>query len=71
MLPDDGLKLLRKALDRHSLQRPPFSILIFEQSDIAKIVDFTSKTFFRHFSLYEFSFKPRRELVLKSEPFLT
>lgn len=28
------------------------------------------KTFFRHFSLYEFSFKPRRELVLKSEPFL-
>ena len=29
------------------------------------------KTFFRHYSLYEFSFKPRRELILKSEPFLS
>ena len=45
-------------------------MLIFEQSDIQKIVDFALKTFFRHFSLYEFSFKPRRELVLKCEPFL-
>ena len=35
-----------------------------------KVVDFTLRTFFRHFSLYEFSFKPRRELVLKCEPFL-
>jgi hypothetical protein len=33
-------------------------------------VAFTLKTFFRHYSLYEFSFKPRRELVLKSEPFV-
>ena len=28
------------------------------------------KTFFRHYSLYEFAFKPRMELVLKFEPFL-
>jgi hypothetical protein len=71
MLPEDGFKLLKKILERHSLQRPPFSILIFDHNDIQKIVDFTLKTFFRHFSLYEFSFKPRRELVLKCEPFAT
>ena len=44
--------------------------MIFEKADIEKIVDFTLKTYFRHFSLYEFSFKPRRELILKCEPFL-
>jgi hypothetical protein len=43
--------------------------LIFDESDIQKIIDFSLKTFFRHFSLYEFSFKPRRELVLRCEPF--
>ena len=26
------------------------------------------KTFLRHFSLYEFAFKPRVELVLRSDP---
>ena len=62
---------MKKALERHSLQRPPFSILIFDESDNDKICDFALKTFFRHFTLYEFSFKPRRELILKKEPFLT
>ena len=52
------------------MQRPPFNILIFEQADLAKIVKFTQQTFFRHFSLYEFAFKPRMELMLKCEPFL-
>ena len=70
MMPEDGFKLLKRILEKHSLQRPPFSILIFDRSDIEKIVDFTLKTFFRHFILYEFSFKPRRELVLKCEPFM-
>jgi hypothetical protein len=45
--------------------------LIFDESDNDKICDFALKTFFRHFTLYEFSFKPRRELILKTEPFLT
>ena len=71
LLQEEGFRLLKKALERHSLQRPPFSILIFDEQDIAKITDFTLKTFFRHFTLYEFSFKPRRELILRSEPFLT
>lgn len=70
LLPEEGFKLFKRTLERHSLQRPPFSMLIFEHSDIHKITEFTLKTFFRHFSLYEFSFKPRRELVLKCEPFL-
>ena len=32
------------------------------------IVQFSLATFLRHFSLYEFAFKPRVELVLRSDP---
>lgn len=45
-------------------------MLIFEKKDIQTIIDFTLKTYFRHYSLYEFSFKPRMELFLRTEPFL-
>lgn len=31
-------------------------------------MDFATMTFLRHFSLYEFAFKPRVELVLKTQP---
>lgn len=70
MLPEEGFKTLRRILERHSLQRPPFSILIFDENDVREISAFVLKTFLRHFSLYEFSFKPRRELILKCEPFM-
>ena len=36
-----------------------------------KIIEFTLITFFRHFGMYEFAFKPRRELILKTEPYLS
>ena len=32
------------------------------------VVQFSLSTFLRHFSLYEFAFKPRIELVLRSDP---
>jgi len=67
--PQDGLKILKKLLHRHCRQRHPFQIMIFDEEEAKQIVDFTLRTFFRHWSLYEFSFKPRIELVLKSEPF--
>lgn len=65
---EDGFKLLKNILERHSLQRLPYSMLIFDEKDIKSIIEFALSTFFRHFSLYEFSFKPRRELILKCEP---
>mmetsp|Transcript_25570 Transcript_25570/g.24863 ORF Transcript_25570/g.24863 Transcript_25570/m.24863 type:complete len:118 (-) Transcript_25570:138-491(-) len=71
LIPEAGFKILRQILDKHSIQRPPFQILIFDPvKEIPQILQFTIKTFFRHFSLYEFAFKPRMELVLKCEPFL-
>ena len=53
---------------KHSVQRPPYSIFIFTEAEIKKILDFCLKTFFRHFSLYEYSFKPKVDLVLMTLP---
>jgi len=66
--PEQGLRILKGLLSDHSIQRPPFSIFIFEQSEVDTILKFAKSTFLRHFSLYEFAFKPRVELVLRTDP---
>ena len=65
---EKGLQLLKKILQKHSVQRPPYSIFIFKEDEIKLILDFTLKTFFRHFSLYEYSFKPKIDLVMMTLP---
>lgn len=61
---EDGIKLLKQILSKHLAQRPPFSIFIFSQAEHDDIINFMMRTFFRHFALYEYSFKPKVELVL-------
>lgn len=66
--PEVGLKMLKDLLKRHSIQRPPFQIFIFSEQEVEHIIQFSLTTFLRHFSLYEFAFKPRIELVLRMDP---
>ena len=63
-----GLKMLKLHLNDHSIQTPPYAIFLFTQSEIKAIVEFSLQTFLRHYSLYEFAFKPRVDLVLRSDP---
>ena len=60
--------MLRQYLADHSIQRPPFSIAIFTQREVQLIQEFALETFLRHFSLYEFAFNPRVELILRTDP---
>merc|ERR1719171_449147 len=41
--------LFRKLLDSHSVQRPPFSVGVFEPADRDAITDYVSETFFQHY----------------------
>ena len=68
MLFEEGFKLLKDILAKHMTQRPPFSIFIFTQTEVQDICNFMLKTFFRHFTLYEYSFKPKVELMLMTVP---
>lgn len=65
---DSGFKLMSKLLAQHSLHRPPFSIAVFSENDIEEIKKYSLTSFFKHYSLYEFAFKPRVELVFKIKP---
>lgn len=65
---EDGAKLLKQIMSKHLCQRPPFTIYIFTQEEAQKIQNFMMRTFFRHYSLYEYSFKPKIELILQTLP---
>lgn len=59
-----GIEMLKDILEKHNCHRPPFSIFIFNKEEVTHIVNFMMQTFFRHFSLYEYCFKPKVEIVL-------
>ena len=67
MLVEDGVKMLKEILLRHSSQRPPYSIFIFTPVESQEICNFMLNTFFRHFSMYEYSFKPKVELMVVTQ----
>lgn len=62
--------MLKKHLYDHSIQRPPFAIEIFSLKEAEAIIFFSQQTFLRHFSLYEFAFKPRVDLILRTVPIM-
>jgi hypothetical protein len=66
MTADGGLAMLKGILNDHSIHRPPFSIYVFSPSVIEEVSSFATTTFLRHFSLYEFAYKPRVELIMKT-----
>ncbi len=60
--------MLKQILKKHCLQRPPYSIFIFTEEEASMLTNFMLRTFFRHYSLYEYSFKPKIDLILMTLP---
>ena len=54
----------RDLLLRHSVQRPPFSCLLFSLPQVKAITDYVLATYFRHFKMYKFAFTERVQLSL-------
>ena len=65
---EQGTKLLKQILSKHKLHRPPFSILIFSEAEVTDIQNFMLNNFFRHYCLYEYSFKPKVDIILMTLP---
>lgn len=49
------------------MHRPPYSIFVFSEEDKTIIINFALSSFFRHYSLYEYSFKPKIDLELRTQ----
>ena len=66
MLIEDGIKMLKDILLKHT-SASNASQFIFTMGDAQEICNFMLNTFFRHFSMYEYSFKPKVELMLVTQ----
>nr|XP_014433151.1 coiled-coil domain-containing protein 189 isoform X4 [Pelodiscus sinensis] len=53
---------LTELLFCHAIRRPPFSIDLFSQEQLALISDYVVNTYFRHFKLYKYAFTPQVRL---------
>lgn len=62
---DTCFDLFKKLLLKHSIQRSPLSISIFNLDDVKGITDFVLKTLLRHLSLYQYAFNPHYYMYLK------
>ena len=57
---------LKDLLVRHSLFRPPHSILIFNLEDIKQITDFFLFNFYQHYTLYSLAFTPKLNMEINT-----
>ena len=60
--------LFIKLMEYHTLSRPPYSYLVFDNSDKIDIITFINDTFFRNYSLFENIFKYNVNIYLTSKP---
>jgi len=51
---------LRTLLLQHAVERPPYSIGIFSNKDVAQIMDHATDTYYRHYKLYRYVFTKKR-----------
>lgn len=54
----------RTTLISHSVERPPYSVGIFDASDVKHIVGYVLKSYYRHFKLYRLALGKVPRLVL-------
>ncbi|XP_078064770.1 cilia- and flagella-associated protein 119, partial [Mustelus asterias] len=60
----DCFHYFRELLFCHSVQRPPFSVELFNGDQVKFITDYILETYFRHFKLYKYAFTPQIRMDL-------
>jgi hypothetical protein len=68
--PSAAFEAFKRILDRHSIQRPPYSIMIFSPEDRTLLTEYVVHTFFKHYLLYQYAFTPQNDIfITASSPF--
>lgn len=65
----DSFKLFKERLLRHTVNRPPHSLGIFNLEDIKGICKFSQENFFRHYAMYQYALLTHLNLELGTEEF--
>ncbi|RUS78706.1 hypothetical protein EGW08_013527 [Elysia chlorotica] len=61
---DHTFQYFKDLLLCHSVNRPPYSIELFNPHEVRKITEYAINTFFRHFKMYKYAFTPKVRLDL-------
>lgn len=61
---ESSVQVFETLLLRHSVERPPFSIAVFSQPDVALLSGYFYDTYARQLKLYQFAFGTRNELEI-------
>ena len=67
--PKAAFALFQTLLVERSVQRPPFSVIIFGQRDIMPITEFVLKTYFKHYKAYQVAFGLNIDASNENVPF--
>ncbi|ORX81545.1 hypothetical protein BCR32DRAFT_10110 [Anaeromyces robustus] len=63
---EEDYALFQNLILKHSIDRPPFSKKYFSLDQISKITEYATNTYFRHYSLYKYTFTKQQKLTLNT-----
>ena len=61
-------EMFKELLLRHSVQRPPHSLAIFNLDDVKAINDHVQDSFYRFYNMYLYSLTKEQLIILATEP---
>ncbi len=64
---EQSYEVFKELLLRHAIQRPPHSLAFFSLNDVKKIDLFVQDTYFKHFSMYQYTLTVKDQLELKTK----
>ena len=64
---EQNFKVFKELLLRHSVQRPPHSLAIFNLDDVKAINEHVQETLFRFYNMYLYGLTKKSQLVLATE----
>lgn len=64
---EQSYEAFKELLLRHAIQRPPHSLAVFSLNDVKKIDLFVQDTYFKHYSMYQYTLTVKDQLELKTK----
>jgi len=63
---DEDYEYFQKLILMHSIDRPPYSKKYFSLEQIRKITEYATNTYFRHYTMYKYTFTKQQKLTLNT-----
>mmetsp|Transcript_10155 Transcript_10155/g.10030 ORF Transcript_10155/g.10030 Transcript_10155/m.10030 type:complete len:129 (+) Transcript_10155:294-680(+) len=64
---DKAMVLFKNYLLRHSIQRPPHSLFVFNLNQVKAITDYVQQSFLKYYAMYQYAIIPKLELKMSHE----